>query len=230
MTPAHANKGPARYRYYVSCAKAQNRPDQVGSIARVPAVEIERLVLDCLRGKRQETSIHETAVAGPDDACLQDDELIAAMLDQVVVFDRELRLTLKSQSEGIAASKISIPWTRPRHSRKRAIIAPIGAPDFNAAPIRAEARARLIAGIVRARKWVDRLTEGSVVSLAEIASLEQISERSVRMTLPLAFLSPDIVKAAIDGALPHTAGVSSLCAAPMEWAAQRRKTSLYSIV
>ncbi|MGO9942112.1 MAG: recombinase family protein [Rhodoblastus sp.] len=224
MTPAHANKGPARYRYYVSCAKAQNRAEQVGSVARVPAVDVERLVLDCLRGIRQEKSIHETAIAASDEASLADDELVAAMLDQVVVFDLELRLTLKSQPDVAPASEISIPWTRPRHTRKRAVITPSGAPDFNAEPIRAEARARLIAAVIRARRWVDRLTDGSVASLAEIASLEQVSERSVRMTLPLAFLSPDIVRAAIDGALPHTAGVSSLCAAPMEWAAQMRET------
>ena len=37
------------------------------------------------------------------------------------------------------------------------------------------------------------------------------------MTISLAFLSPDLVKAAIDGRLPHGMGVARLCDLPAEW-------------
>ena len=43
MTPTHANKGGARYRYYTSSVLAQGRRGEAGSIARVPAPEIEAL-------------------------------------------------------------------------------------------------------------------------------------------------------------------------------------------
>ena len=49
MSPTHANKKGARYRYYVSQALLQNRKAEAGSIARVPAPETENLVCDGVR-------------------------------------------------------------------------------------------------------------------------------------------------------------------------------------
>ena len=56
----------------------------------------------------------------------------------------------------------------------------------------------------------------------EIAAREACSERSVRMTLNLAFLSPALVQAAVEGRLPHGAGLSSLADAPLNWKEQQR--------
>jgi site-specific DNA recombinase len=49
MSPTHANKRGVRYRYYVSHAILQNRRVEAGSVARVPAPEIETLVRDGVR-------------------------------------------------------------------------------------------------------------------------------------------------------------------------------------
>ncbi|HEY8006367.1 MAG TPA: recombinase family protein [Methylocella sp.] len=49
MSPTHANKKGARYRYYVSQALLQNRKAEAGHIARVPASDIESLVCDGVR-------------------------------------------------------------------------------------------------------------------------------------------------------------------------------------
>jgi site-specific DNA recombinase len=49
MSPSHSNKGGARYRYYVSQAVLQRKPQAAGSIGRVPAAEIEALVGAALR-------------------------------------------------------------------------------------------------------------------------------------------------------------------------------------
>src|SRR6202007_3277779 len=49
MSPTHANKKGVRYRYYVSQALLQNRKAQAGSVARVPAPEVESLVCDGVR-------------------------------------------------------------------------------------------------------------------------------------------------------------------------------------
>src|SRR5712692_1440914 len=49
MSPTHANKGGARYRYYISQAVLQRKPQAPGSVSRVPAAEIEALVLAALR-------------------------------------------------------------------------------------------------------------------------------------------------------------------------------------
>jgi len=54
-----------------------------------------------------------------------------------------------------------------------------------------------------------------------IASREGCSARKVNMTISLAFLAPDLVKAAIDGRLPHGMGVARLTDLPAEWSRQR---------
>src|SRR5262249_56563370 len=49
MSPTHANKGGARYRYYVSHAVLQGKPPPSGLVSRVPAAEIEALVVAARR-------------------------------------------------------------------------------------------------------------------------------------------------------------------------------------
>jgi site-specific DNA recombinase len=63
---------------------------------------------------------------------------------------------------------------------------------------------------------------GQVTSTHAIAAREGLSERSVRMTLSLAFLAPDLVKAAVDGRLMRGTGVTSFAELPSDWAEQHR--------
>ena len=108
--------------------------------------------------------------------------------------------------------------------------APDGEQEPTAPPsrsrIRAEARARLLTATAIGRAWLDQLVQGDVPDLAAIAARENRSERSVRMILSLAFLAPDIVKAAIDGTLPRGHGLSTLTDLPMDWAEQRMVVGL----
>jgi hypothetical protein len=52
------------------------------------------------------------------------------------------------------------------------------------------------------------------------------TDRSIRMTLSLAFLAPDIVKAAFEGRLPHGYGLKRLFDLPMAWPDQWRSLGL----
>ena len=45
MSPSHARKGGIKYRYYLSSALLQGMASGAGSIPRVPAADIEGLVL-----------------------------------------------------------------------------------------------------------------------------------------------------------------------------------------
>src|SRR5213078_1398448 len=49
MSPSHARKRGVKYRYYLSSALLEGRPDHSGSIRRVPAAEIEALVIRSVR-------------------------------------------------------------------------------------------------------------------------------------------------------------------------------------
>jgi hypothetical protein len=62
--------------------------------------------------------------------------------------------------------------------------------------------------------------------LESIASREGKSERSIRMTLSLGFLAPEIVKAAVEGRLPRGFGLKRLVDLPMTWPDQWRALGL----
>ena len=72
----------------------------------------------------------------------------------------------------------------------------------HARPIRSENRATLVASIARGRRWLDELIADPTATTESIAKRERCSVRKVNMTISLAFLAPDLVKAAIDGAAP----------------------------
>jgi hypothetical protein len=57
----------------------------------------------------------------------------------------------------------------------------------------------LIDGIAKRRSWLGQLIAAEIADTQSIAKRECCSDRQVRMTLSLAFLSPTIVKAAIEG-------------------------------
>jgi hypothetical protein len=67
------------------------------------------------------------------------------------------------------------------------------------------------------RRWLDELIADATAMADRIAQREKCSVRKVNMTLSLAFPAPDLIKAAIDGRLPHGMGVTRLAAPPAEW-------------
>jgi hypothetical protein len=58
------------------------------------------------------------------------------------------------------------------------------------------------------------MTSASMVIAGTRRTRENCSARKVNMTISLAFLAPDLVKAAIDGRLPHGMGVARLTDLP----------------
>jgi hypothetical protein len=85
---------------------------------------------------------------------------------------------------------------------------------------RIERRARLVGAISRGRRWLDEIVSGSVTNIEQIATRQKCSVRQVNMTISLAFLAPDLVKAAVEGRLPRGIGVERLRDAPAEWSRQ----------
>ena len=49
MSPSHARKGGIKYRYYLSSALLHGAAERAGSVRRVPAAEIEALVVRSVR-------------------------------------------------------------------------------------------------------------------------------------------------------------------------------------
>ena len=141
MTPSYAVKNGVRYRYYVSCVLAQGRKHEAGSVPRVPAPEIEAIVLEALRDANDTPDQH-----------LSERELVHERLARVVVRTGrlEISLTLPDHAE---PKRLDLPWSAPASRRKREIVGP-RAEGAERRPMRAEARARLLAAIAKARRWL----------------------------------------------------------------------------
>jgi hypothetical protein len=70
--------------------------------------------------------------------------------------------------------------------------------------MRSETRATLVASIARGRRWLDELVTDLSATTVSIAKRERCCARNINMTISLAFLAPNLVKAAIEGRLPQT--------------------------
>jgi DNA invertase Pin-like site-specific DNA recombinase len=220
MTPTYAMKHGVRYRYYVSAALAQGNKSGAGSVRRVAAQDIEERVVAALRAN----GLLCHANANPR-------EILHVVVDRITIGPTEITIIIRDDA-GITQQPepIRIPWTPPDHRRRRSMAAPTSGSPSSEPPsrsvIRAEARARLLIAIAAARKWLDELVQGDVRYLDEIAKREARSERSVRMIVSLAFLSPEIVSAAIRGTLPRGLGLSDMTDLPMDWSKQSKKLGL----
>jgi site-specific DNA recombinase len=203
MSPTWARRGSKRWRYYVSQAALQGDRSKAASILRVPAGDVEKLVVEAV-GKLSLS-----------DASLAD---IRNLIDRVVISHATIRIHLSEVADGSDGARIlTLPWTRRSPYRKREILQ--GADDGKtyARPMPANARVILIEALRDAHRWLDELLSDSRLTLESISSREGKSERSIRMTLSLAFLAPEIVKAAVEGRLPRGFGLKRLVELPMAW-------------
>jgi site-specific DNA recombinase len=230
MSPSHTNKNGARYRYYVSQAVLQGKPQPPGLIGRVPAAELEALVLAALR--------HHLNASGAGEQLPDNDrELLERHLERVTLTPNHLELRLRrsiepaqahdpanNSAERPIASVTTIPWSSPVPAAVKGIIR-VPAHNTPMAPSRRDA---LLTAIAKARHWADELAHGHVGSYAVLARREGKVERHIRLLLPLAFLSPRIVSGLLDGTAPAGLTVTALARAlPWSWAEQERRLGLH---
>jgi site-specific DNA recombinase len=213
MTPSHARKGAIKYRYYISSALVQGQVEQAGTVSRVPANEIEALVAKSIRNHLGEHADSEDAVLIRDHVVR-----IEVQSDQLIIELANAKGGAAKRKRGI--ERIEVPWRKTPSKRRREILVPETVAPHQVRPIRSENRALLVASIARGRRWLDELITTPDSNVEAIAAREGCSARKVNMTISLAFLAPDLVRAAIEGRLPHGMGVARLCELPAEWSRQ----------
>jgi hypothetical protein len=155
-------------------------------------------------------------------------KLIAATVDRVVIMPRSIEVHLAESSTDQPEKVISIGWVKPSNHRRKVVLTPKDNGNDGRRVITADAQAPLVEAIARARKWLDEISSRKVDSIETIAMREGRSERSIRMTLSLAFLAPDIIQAVVRGVLPRGIGLSCLVDMPMDWTSQRDEFNLGS--
>src|SRR5262245_25872460 len=212
MTPTHTNKRGARYRYYVSHAVLQRRGIEAGTVPRVPAPDIEDIVLKALRERSGADGHPELA----DDA-----GLIELLLDRVVIKPHAIDICLTSACEhsnlpsannsdrepgSLEQTVINVPWSAATFEAAKGILHfPSRRPTMSS-----EKRNALLSAIAKARHWIDDLFHTRATSLSEIAKREGKVERHIRLLAPLAFVSPRIVSSIMEESAPANLTVTSL--------------------
>jgi hypothetical protein len=227
MAPTHATKAGIRYRYYVSlpCLHGEAKTAKVGSITRVPAADIEDVVVKSLNEHlRSRTGTSVSAMA-------DHSAIIPELVDRIDVQKDRLAIRLRSQenpgtinladrNEPTDDRILSIPWQKPPSKRFREILLPHGSSRKEVRPERPERRLRLVSAITRGRRWLEETISGSVTNAEQIALRERCSVRHINMTITLAFLAPKLVRAAVEGRLPRGINIERLRDAPAEWSRQ----------
>jgi site-specific DNA recombinase len=211
----------------------QRKPLAAGAIGRVPAAEIEVLISAALRRHLQ---------ANGTDAFDGDRELIERHVKRVTLAGKHIQLQMRQIGDAPAETdadedasrpvseqlhgtvSVTIPWSSTVQAAVKGII---HVPAHNT-PITPSRRDALLMAIAKARNWADALAHGRIGNFAVIAGREGRVERHIRLLMPLAFLSPRIVSALLEGTAPADLTITALARAlPWSWAEQERRLGLH---
>jgi hypothetical protein len=178
MSPSYSTKNGIRYRFYVSSALLRGRKDAAGSLARIPAAEIEDAVVAALKSRAN------GAADGP--------AVPADKLERVILERNRFRIRLSGESE--PPQEIAVPRSPTQEH---------AAPAMEGNDHPADGRnASLIQSVVRARAWLRALQDGTYGSVEELAYDNRLHPKVVRQNLRLGFLSPEVTSGILEGAHP----------------------------
>jgi site-specific DNA recombinase len=200
MRPSFSSKNGVRYRFYVSSALLRGRKVAVGTVGRVPAAQVEKVVLSALES-------HKTARA-PGDAPIDIEQV-----QRLVITSDRLSIECSEMPGSDLKGRIEVPWSTQTSGSATVV-------DAENAPLAIRDEG-LIQAIVRAHAWLLQLNSGIHDSVEELAEANHIHPKVVRQALRLAFLSPEITSAVLERRQPSTlslARIPKLLSLP--WAAQ----------
>ena len=207
MRPSFTNKNGVRYRFYVNTALLRGRKDDAGSVRRVSAPDIEALIESAMR------------------------ERIGKDTQQIVatsIFDRIERATLKINCIEVTADTSNN--NRTTDIKKFEVPRmPNGKPDLAGVEL-TETRnndPKLVQSIVRAHVWLRELSNGTHTSIENLATIVQLNPKVIRQALRLAFLSPAMTGAILEGHQTSPLSLSSIpFRLPFSWNQQKLSLDL----
>jgi site-specific DNA recombinase len=216
MSPSHSRKATRkRYRYYVSQALLQGRPDEAGSVRRVSAEAIESIVDRTLckalpLPQRKAWSISSIE---------QKRGRLVQLVDRVVISGGSVEIKLTDagrQTLGEAHSGILRIAT--------VLKAGLGGKQIISTHA---STARVDRSLVKAIVWardLRRRLEQEGASLDELARQEGCSRPYVSSVIKLAYLAPSITQAVVDGTQPASLTLAELMRRdiPFGWTDQHR--------
>jgi hypothetical protein len=140
-----------------------------------------------------------------------DASTLIGLLERAVVGRTRLRITLASARPD---QEITVPWA-PEQKGAKPMREGSGPPSDRR-------NERLIQSVVRAHAWMILLQDGTHGSVEDLANAGNVHPKVVRQNLRLAFLSPEVTSAILEGRQPtdlSLAGIPKLL--PLKWTDHR---------
>jgi DNA invertase Pin-like site-specific DNA recombinase len=230
MSPSHTKKSNGRrYRYYVSQALLQNDRARAGTVSRIPAEAIERLVDTEIRRLWSATDDLGGSSSNPAEVNLLPRDFVERVIlykdkVEIVMSEERLKKLAPHDSPAISATllhqpkKLSVSVRLARRGRSGRLESSdgrvhdqVGRPD-----------AAVVKAISRAHDWLGRFERGEVASYHELARAEGFTPGYIRSVMQLAFLAPPLVEAFLDGRRQLRGGVVELLndSLPLSWQQQ----------
>jgi len=254
LIPSHAIKKGRRYRYYVSAALITEARTDRAQGRRIGAREIEeavvRILIEGLTSPARLVERFGTAGMASDQirkmlgraarlaAALSDSlgeraKLVRELVEKVVVEDRSLTIKLRCgplvgggvpSSASEDGSDNAVELAAAIAFKRRGVETKLVLPGLAQQNDRSRCDPALIKAIARGHTWFEELATGRVRSLQELAKRDGITRRYIRRLVGLAFLSPQLVEAILQGRQPVQLTATRLTELdlPLDWIEQHR--------
>jgi acyl-CoA hydrolase len=145
MTPSHARRRGIKYRYYISSALLQGRTEQAGTVSRIPAEEIEALVVKSAR-------CHFNEPIEIEDAVLIHNHVVRVEVRSAQLVIEMAKAKGADRKRKRSSNVIEVPWHKTPSTRRREVLVPESGPTQDVRAIRSENRTTLVASIARGRR------------------------------------------------------------------------------
>jgi site-specific DNA recombinase len=234
FTPTHANKRGKRYRYYCSRAVIRKDGKKIAGPVRIPAQEIEGLVLAelnrLLHSPQQLLDLLTETSRTPGERQLlleavqqisnvqQDLRLLRAVLARIVVHEDviELHVSRRALRHLVLGEDLTVSAAPAEADPRDHILMEVkaqlkrcgGEVRFLLPPDSSLGKPHpvpsLIRAVARAHDWLAQIMRGDVLNQRALARETGLDERYIGSILPLAFLAPDLTEAILEGRQPSS--------------------------
>lgn len=225
MSPSHSNTRNRKYRYYVSQALIQQRRNEAGSISKIPAGEIEKVVTQEIKAfifntkniqpLLKDSNLHKQKALLNNIANKVDNQFIRTILSKVVIYNGKVEIMIcKSQllkvleavtygvdfpEELKAETKTQIILTKNikiTSTAKNGSVLVLTDSDTE----QPEINSTLIKAIAKSYLWNRQLLSGDVKDFKGIQKREGHKDsRYIVNIVNLRFLAPDIIESILNG-------------------------------
>lgn len=248
MSPSHSNTRNRKYRYYVSQAIIQHRMQDVGTVSKIPAGEIEKIVRQEIKDFASpnniqpllnESNIHKQKALLNNIVDKIDNQFIRTILSKAVIFKEKVEITIcKNQllkALEAVAYNTDFPEELNEETKSPIILTKnikITATAKNGSVLiltdsnmqQPELNPQLIKAIAKSYLWNKQILSGEIKSGAELQKRENLKSYGyVANILDLRFLAPDITEAILNGTQPRDLTMKDLFnCKTLDWNEQRR--------